>query len=541
MIALIALPTLLIYVAVLGMTMLHLRNRGREDAARQMTQLANQLAARFDGAFREAAAIATTTSRFMENAPAPSLEQVYAQLTANTLQNPAVYGSAMAFEPDDPSVSADLLSPYVYRGPDGVARINIGRDVYDWYHDPQWQWWHSPKKAGRGTWCDPYFDQGAGNVLMVTYSEPFSRNGQFSGVSTVDIMLPTLKQRVGGEILGDLDFFIVTQSGKYVFSPNVDDIMNRTVFDAAQSLQLPALAALGERLVRGDAGIATITGWKSSEPEMVFFAPIKSTGWSFAARMSERDALAEANAQAAVATGALALTMLLIIGCIGFVSTRLSRPIQNLRSKVNQIASGDLDVRVEGIDSNDEIGDLARSFNQMTADLRQNLDRLTVERAARRKMEEDLELARDIQRGLLPTTTPAIPGFEICGWNLAADQTGGDFFDWLELNDGRTIFTLADVAGHGIGPALIVAVCRAYMRASASASRVELADAVRRVNDLMHADMPAGRFVTAAVGIIDPTAAAKSRCSRRGRRHCCSTKRARAPCTNGTQTQFPLA
>ena len=130
-----------------------------------MTQLANQLAARFDGAFREAAAIATTTSRFMENAPAPSLEQVYAQLTANTLQNPAVYGSAMAFEPDDPSVSADLLSPYVYRGPDGVARINIGRDVYDWYHDPQWQWWHSPKKAGRGTWCDPYFDQGAGNVV----------------------------------------------------------------------------------------------------------------------------------------------------------------------------------------------------------------------------------------------------------------------------------------------------------------------------------------------------------------------------------------
>src|SRR6185503_4965567 len=103
MIAMIALPTLIIYVAVLGVAMLHLRSRARQDVDREMTRLASQLAARFDGAFRETAAIATTTARFMENSPPPTTEQIYSQLTANTLQNPAVYGAAMAFEPASPN------------------------------------------------------------------------------------------------------------------------------------------------------------------------------------------------------------------------------------------------------------------------------------------------------------------------------------------------------------------------------------------------------------------------------------------------------
>lgn len=504
MITMIGVPTLAIYVLVLGITMLHLRSRAWHDVDREMTRLAHQLAARFDGAFREAAAIATTTARFMENAPPPSTEQIYAQLAANTLQNPAVYGAAMAFEPATPDSKEDLHCPYAYRGPDGIERLNIGREVYDWYADERWQWWHLPRKTARGAWCDPYFDEGAGNVLMVTYGEPFERNGRFAGVSTVDIMLPTLKQSVAGEILGDLDFAIVNRSGQFVFSPDVQNIMKRTIFDVAETLRRPDLAELGDRLVSGQSGTATVDGWDSPARTLVFFAPIKSTGWSFIARMSEREALAEANARARAATVALAVTLALIIACICFVSARVTGPIQALRTKVLEIAGGNLDARIDGIHSKDEIGDLAGSFNQMTAELRQNLEHLAVERASREKIERDLDLAREIQRSLLPKTHPHVPGFEVFGWNRAADKTGGDFFDWLELPDGRTILVLADVTGHGIGPALIVAVCRAYMRASAFAGVVDLADVIGRVNDLLHNDMHEGRFVTAVICIIDP-------------------------------------
>jgi sigma-B regulation protein RsbU (phosphoserine phosphatase) len=505
MILWIGLPTLVVYVAVLGAALLHLRARALEQVNSEMTRLANQVAARFDAAFREAAAVAATTARFMEHAPPPDVEQIYAQLEANTLSNPAIYGAAMAFEPPAPAAAHDLVCPYVHRTDEGLARLNIGRDVYDWHSDPRWQWWHLPRKARHGTWCDPYFDEGAGDVLMVTYSEPFRRDGKFAGVNTVDIMLPTLKQSLGDGILGDLDFIIVTKSGMFVFSPNVKDIMKRTIFDEAAALGRPELADLGQRLVAGESGVMAVDGWHTNERQLVFHAPIKSTGWSLAARMPEREAFASADAQARIATLALGGALALIIGCILLASSRITRPIVQLRAKVQEITAGRLEARIDEVTSRDEIGDLAHSFNQMTADLRENLERLAQEHAAREKLERDLDLAREIQRGLLPRSTPSIPGFSMAGWNLAADQTGGDYFDWLALEDRRVVFTLADVAGHGIGPALLVSVCRAYMRASASSINVQLADAVRRVNDLMHDDMPDGRFITAAVGILDPT------------------------------------
>jgi sigma-B regulation protein RsbU (phosphoserine phosphatase) len=444
MIALIALPTLVIYVVVLGLTMAHLRQASREEVELDSTRLAANYAARFDGAFREAAAIADATARFMETAPQLVEAQIFAQLSANTLQNPVVYGAAMAFEPGTFRPDDSLFCPYVYRGPDGLVRMNIGRNDLDWYGDEQWQWWHIPKRTGRGAWTDPYFDDGAGNVLMVTYSAPFTRNGAFRGVTTIDIKLPTLQESVGAEILGDIDFVILTARGQYVFSPNPEYIMNRTVFETAELRGRPDIAAAARRVVSGDSGVVDLDGWDTPERQWVFFAPIESAGWGFAAIITEREALAGINARMAFAAVALAATLLLIVGCIWFVSGRIARPIARLRAKVLQIAGGDLDARVEGITSRDEIGELATSFNQMTADLRTHVDHLAQERATLEKTERDLDLAREIQRGLLPKDDPHAPGFEIAGWNQAADQTGGDYFDWLELPDGRTIVTLAE-------------------------------------------------------------------------------------------------
>jgi hypothetical protein len=119
------------------------------------------------------------------------------------------------------------------------------------------------------------------------------------------------------------------------------------------------------------------------------------------------------------------------------------------------------------------------------------------------RIEQDLSVARTIQRALLPRSAPVIPGFDIAGWGRPADQTGGDYYDWLELPDGNWIVTLADVSGHGVGPALVTAACRAYVRASSSAYP-NLAELTTRVNALLAEDLPEGRFVTMASVLIDP-------------------------------------
>ena len=120
----------------------------------------------------------------------------------------------------------------------------------------------------------------------------------------------------------------------------------------------------------------------------------------------------------------------------------------------------------------------------------------------RARIERDLSVARDIQQSLLPQTAPNIPGYELSGWSRPADATGGDYYDWQALPGNRLVVSLADVTGHGIGPALVTAVCRAYARAS-FAEDGNLEGALTRINDFLHSDLPDGRFVTFVVAQVD--------------------------------------
>ena len=381
----IALPTLVIYVVVIGLMMAHLRTEARADVETEMTRLAGNYAARFDAAFREAAAVATATARFIETAPDLTQEQLFTQLRANVELNPLVYGAAIAFEPGSFKAPDTLFCPYVYRGPDGLVAMDITRDVLDWYGDDKWQWWHVPKRTGEMLWTDPYFDEGAGNALMVTWSAPFFQDGRFRGVATVDIRLATLQEQIGGQIVSDRDFAILTRNGRYVASTIQARIMDRTIFQLAEALGRPDMAAAARRMVSGRPGVEILDAWQALEgTQWVFYAPIESTGWTFAAIVPERLALAGVRQRTTQASVALGATLVLIIGSIFFVSARIARPISKLQTKVRQVADGDLDVRVEGITSRDEIGDLADSFNRMTGHLKDHVERLGPARAASR-------------------------------------------------------------------------------------------------------------------------------------------------------------
>ncbi len=123
--------------------------------------------------------------------------------------------------------------------------------------------------------------------------------------------------------------------------------------------------------------------------------------------------------------------------------------------------------------------------------------------AKKQRLEADLNIARDIQQGLLPKQAPEAAGFDIAGWNKPADQTGGDCYDFFVLDDGAVAVAIADATGHGIGPALVIAECRALFRATISISQ-DLAAVVGRINNLLCDDLPDDRFVTAFFGVLSP-------------------------------------
>jgi len=134
----------------------------------------------------------------------------------------------------------------------------------------------------------------------------------------------------------------------------------------------------------------------------------------------------------------------------------------------------------------------------VAGEIRKQVDAALLEAETRRevdRLKHDLDLARSIQQSLLPNSIPEIEGFEIAGWNQPADQTGGDYYDWQVLPNGRVVAVLGDVTGHGIGPALLAAVCRAYARANFRAQSGLLA-AMEQLNTELAGDIGVGRFVT---------------------------------------------
>ena len=119
------------------------------------------------------------------------------------------------------------------------------------------------------------------------------------------------------------------------------------------------------------------------------------------------------------------------------------------------------------------------------------------------RINHDLDIARSIQQGLFPASSPQLDHFEIAGWNQPANETGGDYFDWQRLPNGQIAISVGDATGHGIGPALVSALCRAYARASFLVDR-EHDQVLERLNSLLANDLADDRFVTFAVVFLNP-------------------------------------
>lgn len=141
------------------------------------------------------------------------------------------------------------------------------------------------------------------------------------------------------------------------------------------------------------------------------------------------------------------------------VAVNLSRPFRDIIAVLHQIKSGRLNQRVRVV-SNDEIGYTGDTINEMAAGLQE-----------RERMRRSLSLAREVQQSLLPLKAPQMPGIQIAGTSLYCDETGGDYFDFMEIERSglrRLAAVIADVSGHGVSAALLMTSMRALLRARSS-------------------------------------------------------------------------
>jgi sigma-B regulation protein RsbU (phosphoserine phosphatase) len=186
--------------------------------------------------------------------------------------------------------------------------------------------------------------------------------------------------------------------------------------------------------------------------------------------------------------------IVLILLLIRWVTGRTVSSIRDVSSAAENIAQGDYSASLQ-VETQDEVGQLMQNFNTMVSQLQERM-----------KLKEALGLAMEVQQSLLPRKAPEIAGFDIAGNSVYCDETGGDYYDFLqfsELGQGRMGVTVGDVAGHGIAPALLMTTVRALLR-----SRViqtgSLAEIMTDVNRLLCIDTSeTGNFMTLFIMLID--------------------------------------
>ena len=183
---------------------------------------------------------------------------------------------------------------------------------------------------------------------------------------------------------------------------------------------------------------------------------------------------------------------------IGLISDRMKRFARNIRVRPEPL----------NVHSDDEIGEIAESFETMTKDITasiDNLEKLTKERV---ELHVQMDVARRIQYGLVPKTT-VLDG-EAChvrAMTRPARAVGGDFYDCFKMDNGTVCVFMGDVSGKGITAAIFMAVIKTMLREKLMLG-LSPAQALNRTNEQLIAQNPEGLFATAFIAILDPSTGA---------------------------------
>lgn len=150
-------------------------------------------------------------------------------------------------------------------------------------------------------------------------------------------------------------------------------------------------------------------------------------------------------------------------------------------------------------------GHLARLVGAVDRELQDAEDR-RARRVAERTLlarEEELRIAREVQQLLFPPRMPDVAGFDIAGASCPAEATGGDYYDFMACPNGDIYIVVADVTGHGLGPALLMTDVRAYLRALVVVNR-QVEDLLSQARHLLLEDLGQDRFISMLIARFNP-------------------------------------
>jgi len=378
-----------------------------------------------------------------------SLVRVTQRIVAD---NPVVKGSTVALVPGY-SKKYPLYSPYTAAKPDGsMESLSLATEEYNY---PAQEWFTKPIELDGGYWSEPYFDEGGGNILMVTYSLPVKdADGRIAAVLTADISLDWLTEMVGSVHVYPTAFsMVISRAGQFMVCPAETLVMKSSVQEfAGQMEDSAAITQLNNAMLSGQSGSMEIRS--QGLVHHVFFAPVSRTGWSLSIVIPDEEIFGKLKSLGKRVLLLQILGVLMIILILRSVAR-------------NQLKFKALNERKE-------------------------------------KMQSELQIAHNIQMSMIPKIFPAFPerkDLDMAAMLVPAKEVGGDLYDFF-IRDEHLFFCVGDVSGKGVPASLVMAVTRSLFR-SLSNREKSPATIVTQMNDSMSDMNESNMFVTLFIGVLD--------------------------------------
>lgn len=276
-----------------------------------------------------------------------------------------------------------------------------------------------------------------------------------------------------------------TEVGSNLYNNDFPHI--KAIFDRIDSMGQPqAYSAFTEYVQRTGAR------GRAGERKIGYYLYYKPWNWILLSTSYESDIFGSSATVKQRVIEVVIFVSLLAAFLISLSIRKMFSPLRQLIQTTREVAAGNLDASIS-IAAKDEIGELGRSFNVMLRSIKQNT-----------RLWQELEIARTMQTQMLPSHSPRIPGVELEAKSLPATEVGGDFYDFLAVDNGRYGVIIGDISGKGLSGAMVMGAAMSSIRFAAENSR-NTADILARANQRLSKDLHANMFVAAFLAILDPT------------------------------------
>ncbi|MBU0617411.1 MAG: SpoIIE family protein phosphatase [Planctomycetes bacterium] len=399
----------------------------------------------------------------------------------------------------------------------GVHSAFPGHGYYPDGFDPRRRPWYINARAGNALiWNPPIVDASTGHVMLTRSMPVYRPDGSFAGVTAIDIRMTDLVREIElpAEWACVARNMLVSPMEEGVTSRNVMHIVAQRDFESANQWDVPVtppvLSSSDQEQLEGM--FQDLMAERAAVRKMPFdgcdslwaYGPMQGTGAALLAVVPYEHVIAPAlavEAQMLARVRHLRSVVLTILGVVLVIvvilsllgSRHVTRPIQELVAAAQRIADGDLDTPTR-VTTHDELGELGATVNAMLPQLR---DRI--------KLKHSLTLAMEVQQHLLPDEPPHIEGLDVAGKSIYCDETGGDYYDFVDLsriNPHTLGVAVGDVTGHGIASALLMATSRSLLRSRAGEPG-DLGTVLNHMNRHLAADVPVGKFMTLSFLLFD--------------------------------------